>query len=190
VEAIAARVKERRGIEVKAFASKAELRAAAPLIRRVYEQAFVQVPDYYPVTTEEIEAMIDRMAAIAHPSLIKMVTKGGEPIGFVIAYPDVAAAIQRIKGRLWPLGWLRVLLEVRRTEWVTFNGVGVIPAYQGTGVNAVLYAELAKTVKSDRFNFQHGDAVQVAETNRNSLGDGNAVGVEWYKTHRVYRIDL
>ena len=34
VQGIAARVQERRGIEVKAFASKGELRAAAPLIRQ------------------------------------------------------------------------------------------------------------------------------------------------------------
>jgi len=190
VEAIAERVKERRGIQIKALSSKAELRAAAPLIRHVYEQAFVQVPDYYPITEEDIEAMIDRMSAIADPSLIKMVVKDDEPIGFVIAYPDVAAALQRIKGRLWPLGWLQVLLEARRTEWVTFNGVGVIPAYQGAGVNAILYAELAKTVLSDRFSFQYGDGVQAAETNLHSVGDGNAIGVEWYKTHRVYRIEL
>ena len=101
-----------------------------------------------------------------------------------------AAALQRINGRLWPLGWIQVLREARRTEWVTFNGVGVIPAYQGAGINAVLYTELAKTVLSKRFNFQHGDAVQAAETNAGSIGDGNAFGVEWYKTHRVYRIEL
>jgi GNAT superfamily N-acetyltransferase len=190
VAAIAARIQKQRGIEVKALSSKAELRAAAPLIQRVYEQAFVQVPDYYPITQGDVEAMIDRLSAIVDPSLIKMVTKDGEPIGFMLAYPDVAAAIQRIKGRLWPLGWLQVLVEARRTEWVTFNGVGVIPAYQGAGVNAILYAELAKTVLSDRFSFKHGDAVQAAETNRGSVGDGNAFGVEWYKTHRVYRAEL
>jgi GNAT superfamily N-acetyltransferase len=190
VEAIAQRVKERRGIEVKVLSSKAELHAAAPLIQRVYEQAFVQVPDYYPITVEDVRAMIDRMSAIADPSLIKMVTKDEEPIGFMLAYPDVAAALQRIRGRLWPLGWVQVLLETRRTEWVTFSGVGVIPTYQGAGVNAILYVELAKTVQSDRFNFEHGDAVQAAETNMGSVGDGNAIGVEWYKTHRVYRVEL
>lgn len=190
VEAIAARVRERRGIGVKILANKAELRASAPLIQRVYEQAFVQVPDYYPITEQDIQTMIDRMAAIADPSLIKIVTKNDEPIGFVIGYPDVAAAIQRIKGRLWPLGWIHVLVEARRTEWVTFNGVGVVPAYQGAGVNAVLYAELGKTVQSDKFNFEHADCVQAAETNVHSLGDANAVGVKWYKTHRVYRTEL
>ena len=160
------------------------------MIQRVYEQSFVQVPDYYPITEEDVRAMIDRMAAIADPSLIKMVTKDEEPIGFVIAYPDVAVAMQRIKGRLWPFGWLVVLREARRTKWVTFNGVGVIPAYQGAGVNAILYSELAKTVLSDKFSFEYGDGVQAAETNMGSVGDGNAFGVEWYKTHRVYRIEL
>lgn len=190
VESIAERVKARRGIQVKVLSNKAELRAAAPLIKRVYEQAFLQVPDYYPITLEEIRAMIDRMAAIADPSLIKIVTKGEEPIGFVIGYPDVAAAIQRIRGRLWPLGWLLVLLEARRTKWVTFNGVGVIPAYQGVGINTILYAELARSVQSARFNFQHADFVQAAETNVNSMSDANALGGNWYKTHRVYRAEL
>jgi GNAT superfamily N-acetyltransferase len=190
VASIAERVKERRGIQVKRLSSKAELRAAAPLIKRVYEQAFVQVPDYYPITEEDVQAMIDRMSAIADPSLIKIVTKGEEPIGFVIGYPDVAAAIQRIKGRLWPLGWLQVLLEARRTEWVTFNGVGVIPAYQGAGVNAVLYAELARSVQDPKFNFVHADSVQAAETNVHSVGDANALGGDWYKTHRVYRAEI
>ena len=29
-----------------------------------------------------------------------------------------------------------------------------------------------------------------AESNMGSVGDGNAIGVEWYKTHRVYRTTL
>jgi hypothetical protein len=32
--------------------------------------------------------------------------------------------------------------------------------------------------------------VQVAENNVHSLGDGNAVGLCWYKTHRVYARNL
>ena len=115
---------------------------------------------------------------------IKMAREAG------VDAPDVAAAIQRTKGRLWPLGWLQILWEARRTEWVTFNGVGVVPKYQGAGVNAVLYAELARSLQREKFNFQHGDSVQAAETNVRSMGDGSALGGEWFKTHRVYRAEL
>jgi hypothetical protein len=184
---VAERVKARRGFQVRSFKSKYELLALAPLIHRIYQSAFVQVWGYYPVTEDEIRALIQRIASIADPRLIKLVLKDEEAIGFVIAYPDVSAAIQRIRGRLWPFGWIWVLLETKRTKWVNFNGVGILPRYQGVGANAVLYQELVKTIRSDAFHFEHADFVQAAENNIHSLGDANAIGVSWYKTHRIYR---
>jgi L-amino acid N-acyltransferase YncA len=184
---IAEKVQARRGYQVRSFKRTGELLALAPALHRIYEEAFVQVWGYYPVEQEEIEALIRRIATIADPRLIKIVLKDEEPVGFVIAYPDVSAAVQRTKGRLWPFGWIQILRERTRTEWVTFNGVGVLPKYQGMGANAVLYAELAKTFMANDFQFLHGDYVQVAETNLESLGDAIALQMEWFKRHRVYR---
>jgi hypothetical protein len=187
---IAEKVKARRGYRIQSFKRRKELLALAPALHRIYEDAFVQVWGYYPVEQEEIETLIRRIATIADPRLIKIVLKDEEPIGFVIAYPDVSAAVQRIQGRLWPFGWIQLLLERTRTEWVTFNGVGVLPKYQGMGANAVLYTELAKTFMTNDFQFIHGDYVQVADTNLESLGDALALQMEWYKRHRVYKRKL
>lgn len=184
---LAERIKARRGYRVRSFKSRRELLSLAPDLHRIYERAFVQVWGYYPVDVVEVEAMIRRISLIADPRLIKMVLKDDEPVGFVIAYPDVSTAIQRVKGRLWPLGWVQLLIEARFSKWVNFNGVGVLPEYQGAGANAVLYTELARTFKDNRFRFEHGDLVQVAETNVESLGDFSAVAPKLYKTHRVYR---
>jgi hypothetical protein len=103
----------------------------------------------------------------------------------VIAYPDISAAIQRIRGRLWPLGWVHLLVESKRTQWVNFNGIGVLPEYQGMGANAVLYAELYRTFEDNRF--QYGDVVQIAENNLESMGDATFFGYPMYKQHRIYR---
>ena len=184
---IAERIKTRRGYRIKTFNSQRELLALAPDLHQIYEEAFVQVWGFYPVEQEEIEALIRRISAIADPHLIKLVLKEDEPVGFAIAYPDVSAAIQRIKGRLWPFGWIQLLLERKRTEWVNFNGVGVLPKYQGIGANAVLYTELGHTLAHTEHNFKHGDFVQVADTNVESLGDAMAMQMDFYKRHRVYR---
>ena len=187
---IAERVKVRRGYRIRSFTSKKELRQLGPALLNIYNDAFVQVWGYYPVGLEDVQAMIDRLIPIADPRLIKLVMKGDEAIGFVFAFPDVSEAIQRAKGRLWPFGWIHLMLEPRRTKWVSFNGVGVLPKYQGVGANAVLYAELAKTFASNDFQFEHGDYAQVAETNLESLGDANILGMPMYKRHRVYRKTL
>jgi hypothetical protein len=182
---IAEKVKARRGLGVKSFASKKELRELAPTVQKVYNEAFVQVWGYYPASEQEIAAIIERITSIADPRLVKFVMKGEEPIGFLFAYPDVSAAIQKTRGRIWPFGWIHLVREARRTEWVNFNGVGVLPRYQGIGANTVMYVELFKTIMD--FQFEHGDFVQVAESNVQSLGDANALQIQWYKRHRIYR---
>ncbi len=182
---IADKVKQRRGFWIKTFQDKQEMWSFVPQAHQIYLEAFKDVPGYYPILEEEMRLLFERVISITWPDLVKLVMKDDRAIGFIISYPDVAAAVQRCRGRMWPLGWLDVLRERRRTRWITFNGVGLLPEYQGMGANAVLYTELARTLRSYG-RFEHGDYVQVAETNLPSLGDAQTMGFPMYKTHRTY----
>jgi GNAT superfamily N-acetyltransferase len=185
---IAEKVKERRGFWVQSFTSKRDLRRWVPEIQRINNKAFTEVWGYYPIDEAEADAIADRFLAAADPRMIKVVMKEDEVVGFVIGYPDVSAGIQRANGRLWPFGWIHILLEFKRTKWANFNGAGLLPEHQGVGANAVLYTELARSALE--FDFEHADLVQVAENNVKSIGEVNAAGAEWYKRHRVYRREL
>jgi hypothetical protein len=109
-----------------------------------------------------------------------------EIVGFLFAFPDASAAMQRAKGRLFPFGLIDILLEMRWTKTVSGNGMGILPEFQGKGGNALLYYEMGKTVFG--FNrFTHVEMTQVAETTLQMRADlKNLNGVE-YKNHRVYR---
>lgn len=185
---IAKKVKERRGFWVKSFTSKRELRRWVPEVQRVNNESFGDVWGYYPIDEAEANAIADRFLAAADPRLIKLVMKGDEVVGFVIGYPDISAGIQRANGRLWPFGWLHLLIAFRRTTWIDFNGAAILPEHQGAGASAVLYTELAKTVLEH--DFDHAELIQVAEDNIESKGEVNAVGGEWHKCHRIYRRSL
>jgi hypothetical protein len=52
----------------------------------------------------------------------------------------------------------------------------------------VLYTEMARSIQE--FAFEHAEVVQVEERNVKSMGDMKAIGVEWYKKHRVYEREL
>jgi hypothetical protein len=181
---VAERVKAQRGFRIKSFASRRELRQWVPRILEVYKQSFVENLEYCPITPEEGRTIFDRMITAADPRLIKLVLKGDEVVGFLFAFHDISAALQRIHGRLWPFGFLQVLLEFKRTRWVNFNGTGLIKGHRGVGANAVLYTEMARSIRD--FGFEHADVVQVEERNVKSMGDMKAIGVQWYKKHRVY----
>ncbi len=189
VERIARRALERGHLQVKRFKNKKELLQWAPRIGQAYNKAFVNNWEYYPLTQREIDFVVDNIMTIADHRLIKIITHGEDVVGFLFAFHDVSAALQRARGRLTPLSLADLLLELKRTRTVAVNGMGILPEFQGHGGNAILYYEMGQTLL-DFKQFQHVEMTQVAETAQQMRADlKNLNGVE-YKNHRVYRKNL
>jgi hypothetical protein len=184
VHRIAARAAERSGLRVLRFRNKRELIRWVPKIGKTYNQAFVENWEYHPLTDNEIDFILDNVMTVAVPRLIKIIAHEEDVVGFLFAFPDVSAAIQRSKGRIFPLGIFDLLLELRRTDWVILNGAGVLPEFHGRGGNALLYSEMEKTIKEA--NFRHADLTQIAESAVQMRRDLENVGGVPYKNHRVY----
>ena len=127
VHRIAQRAAAHSGLKVHRFQSKKPLVAMAPRIGQAYNKAFVNNWEYYPLTEREIKFTVDSVLTVADPKLIKVITHGEDVVGFLFAFPDVSAAIQRSQGRLFPLGIIDLLIEFRRTKWVAINGAGIMP---------------------------------------------------------------
>ncbi len=186
VAKIAERVMRRGHLEVKRFRSKRELLSWAARIGRAYNDAFVNNWEYYPLTQREIDFVVDNIMTIADHRLIKVITHDEEAVGFLFAFHDVSAALQRARGRLFPFGIFDLLLEMRRTNSVAVNGMGILPQFQGHGGNALLYYTMGQTLL-EFSQFAHVEMTQVAETAAQMRADlKNLNGVE-YKNHRVYR---
>jgi hypothetical protein len=186
VERIVQRVMQRGGLQVKRFKNKRELIAWAPRIGKAYNQAFVHNWEYYPLSPREIDFVVDNIMTIADHRLIKIITHGEDVVGFLFAFHDVSAALQRSRGRLFPFGIIDILLELRRTNKVSVNGMGILPEFQGHGGNAILYSEMGHTLLGFK-QFTQVEMTQVAETTEQMRADlKNLNGIE-YKNHRVYR---
>ena len=184
---IVERVKSHNNLGVHYFETKSDLRAWAKRIGKLYNDSFINNWEYYPLTEREIQFLLDNILTIADPRLIKIITHNEQDaIGFLFGFPDLSAAFQRAKGHLLPFGAIDILfLEPRRTKWVSLNGAGVLPEYQGMGGNALLYVEMEKTLND--YQFEHADLTQVAETAVQMRHDLENVGGKAYKNHRVYQ---
>jgi hypothetical protein len=189
IERIAKRALERGGLQVKKFKNKKELLAWAPRIGEAYNRAFIKNWEYFPFTPNEIKFVVDNIMTVADHRLIKIITHGEEVVGFLFAFHDVSAALQRAKGKLLPFGLPDLLLEMRRTNTVSVNGMGILPEFQGHGGNAILYYEMGQTL-FDFGQFAHVEMTQVAESAEQMRADlKNLKGVE-YKNYRVYHKEL
>lgn len=189
IRAIAQKIEARRGYRVKSFSSKDEMRQWAPRVLAVHEQAFAGTHEWHPSSPEEMDAVVESLIAIADPRLIKLLLKGENVIGFAFLYPDLSDAIRRHRGRVNPVALLAMQREYKRTDWLIANGVGVLPAYQNLGGDAVLYAGLWETIR-DLDQYAHIDIVEVNEINFKSRSDMESLGVKWVKRHRSYTRQL
>jgi ribosomal protein S18 acetylase RimI-like enzyme len=184
---IAERVRQRDNFWIKSFKSSREMKEFIPEIERIHDEAFKGIINFqfYPSSPEEFQIMAKNIISIADPEIMKMIMKGNEVVGFIIVYPDVSEAVRKIKGRLFPLGWITLLWAKYHSPMLSLNGIGILPKYQGLGSNALLYVEAEKVIRAK--HYQKAEMIQVQEKNFRSKDDMEALGVQWVKTHRIYR---
>jgi hypothetical protein len=187
VHEIAELMKARRGFSIRTFESKAELRKWVQRIVQTYNDTFIHNWEFNPITEAEGKVIGERLLQIADPKLIKLVMKGDDIAGFLFGFPDISEGICRAHGRMWPIGWFWLLREFGRTRWLNLNGAGILAPFRGLGVNAILYSEMEKTMRSGKF--EHADVVQIEESVL-TLDDALRMGARIYKKHRIYEKTL
>lgn len=188
IHKIADILKTRRGYHVAQFSTQKDLRALVPKLADLYNGALVETSGNAPITEEEATNLGNQMIWFADPKLIKVIYKENQPIGFLLAYPDISEAVQRIRGRIFPFGWIHLLLELRRTKWININGAGMIGGHRGVGGTALLFSEMCKSILNSRY--MHADVVQIGVQNEKMLRELRDLGIDFYKSHRIYTRDL
>ncbi len=184
VPRVAARVEKRSKLRIVRFKTKRQLKQWSDRVGVAYNNAFVENWEFVPMTERELKFVIDDIMLVVLPHFVKVIAHEEEVVGFMFAFPDISAAMQRRKGKLWPVGIFDLLLEMRRSDALAVNGAGILPAFQGRGGNAILYTEMEKTIKES--NYRNAEFTQVAETAVQMRRDLETLGGEPYKNHRVF----
>jgi GNAT superfamily N-acetyltransferase len=129
-----------------------------PVDMRRYEQDVQTVMDlsnqslidnwgYAPVTQDEVKAVARDLKPIIQPKGVLFAEDPkGRPIGFAIAIPDANALLAGLNGRLLPFGWLKLLWGLPRLRRYRMFALGVIPEYQGRGIDSLLYRALYESL--------------------------------------------
>jgi hypothetical protein len=181
-------LQKRRGLRVARYRRRGELRALVPKLQALYNGSLNGTSGNVPFTDDEAKTLADQLLWFADPRLIKIIFKDDEPVGFLFAYPDISMALQRTRGRIFPWGWITLLREMRRTRWVNINGAGIVEQYRGLGGTAILFSEMQKSVVEG--GFEHAELVQIGVENANMQRELRDLGIDFYKSHRLYSRSL
>jgi GNAT superfamily N-acetyltransferase len=163
------------------------LRSEAEAIWRISNEAIRDNWGYVPLDKSELEGMFRKLRPVADPDAIWMVEDAGSPVGYALGFPDLNVILKKIRGRLLPFGFLRLLLGVRRLRDYRLFGLAVLPAYQGMGLDVLLYMSLFEALAPRGV---HMEANYILEDNpkiRNAL---EKLGLRQTKVYRVYEKPL
>ncbi|MBE6015683.1 MAG: GNAT family N-acetyltransferase [Lachnospiraceae bacterium] len=73
--------------------------------------------------------------------------ESGELVGFALSIPNISDAIKKSGGRLFPLGWFRILRKVKKNDEQIALLIGVHPDYQSKGVISLIINHMMKAFR-------------------------------------------
>jgi ribosomal protein S18 acetylase RimI-like enzyme len=138
---------------------------------------------YVPLDRGELMDMLKRLKPIADPEAVWFVEDRGRPVGYALGFPDLNIILKRIGGRLFPFGFLQVLLGVKRLKDYRLFGLAVLPEYHGMGLDVLLYIQLYRSLSG---RIRRLEANYILEDNAKIRNALEKLGLELVKTYRVY----
>ncbi|MCV6629400.1 MAG: GNAT family N-acetyltransferase [Flavobacteriaceae bacterium] len=114
--------------------------------------------------------------------------ENGKIISFAIVMPSFSEALQQIKGKLFPFGFLKLLKAKKHSKTVLFYLIGIQPEYQSKGVTAIIFSHYYDVFKEKGIK----NCIRTPE-----LEDNHAIQSLWtefkpvvFKKRSTFKIDL
>jgi GNAT superfamily N-acetyltransferase len=116
-----------------------------------------------------------------------MAEYNGRPVGFCLGFPDINILLKRIGGRLFPIGWIRLLAGVRSLRDYRLFGLAVHPDWQGKALDALMYVHLYRHLAPRNERMEANYILEDNHRIRNAL---EKLGRDRIKTYRIYEKPL
>lgn len=94
---------------------------------------------FYPVDEKEAEQTASDLKMIVHPEVVLIAEVDGEPIGYLIALPDVNDILKGMNGRLFPIGIFKLLKGIKKLNRYRIWALGILPQYQRKGISVLMF---------------------------------------------------
>jgi GNAT superfamily N-acetyltransferase len=157
-------------------------------IRTIYNQAWEKNWGFVPFTEAEMEYMAKEMKPLIVPAATLIAEIGDQPVGFVLAVPDINVAFRHVNGRLTtfglPIGLLKLLYYRTKIRTGRLVALGVIEKYRLAGIAEMLVLHVMDEAFRRGFT---GELSMTLEDNVMVNRFIEAMGASKYKTYRIYR---
>lgn len=150
----------------------------------IYNLSLQQTWGYVPMSEAEIGHQSQGLKYLIVPKLTSIAEIDGQPVGAGFGLLDYNQIIKKIDGRLFPLGWYKLLTGKRGIDRIRVISTNVLPEYQKWGLGIVTLARILPDAID--FGLKIGEFSWVLESNSLSRGTIERGGAKRTKVHRIY----
>jgi len=171
-----------RNIEMKHFERELDV------VKRIYNSAWEKNWGFVPMDDKELEYLAENLKPVIDPSIVFFAMLDDEEVGFFIAIPDFNMILKELGGKIFPLGFLKLLFGKGKIDRIRVLVMGVVEKYRRGGIEAVMLEEIYRAGPLN--GFAKGELSWILEDNWMMNKIISRLTGEPYKTYRVYGKEL
>jgi len=158
------------------------------VVLRLYNRSLSTLPDFVPAQEDEFRRMIRDLMPVLRQELVLFALVDGVEVGFSLALPNLAEAIQAAGGMRYPWQWLRFARASKRIRGVSFKILAMDPDYWGLGLDGLLYVRLIE--RCVQAGYEWMDMSLTGEDNPQTNRLATRMGAQEYKRYRTFVVEL
>ena len=140
-------IKERYKLKALNFTRTKDLLPYADKMFDLFNESYSSLSSFVAITDIQKAFLKKKFLNFINPEYVKfVVNEADELIAFGIVMPSYAEALQKIKGKLYPFGFLHIL-KAKNSKKLNFYLIGIHPKYQKKGVHSILFSAFYQTFK-------------------------------------------
>ncbi len=183
LEFIAKEIRRRFNVVVRQFNPK-RFTEEVNLFIDLYNKSLVATWGFVPLTPAEAAHQGKSMKYLLLPEVTTIIEVDGKPVGAGFGLMDYNQIIKKIDGRLFPFGFIRLLMGRRKINRVRLLSANVLPEYQKWGFGLLALERMLEDVL--KMGVTHGEFSWVLESNHLSRASLERGGANRSKTYRLY----
>lgn len=153
-------------------------------IQEVYNTAWAENTGFFPFTDKEFKYLAKDMKMLLDKDFCQLAEHNGKVIGFSLAIPDINQVLIKIKrGRLFPTGIFKLLLGLKKVNYVRVLALGVVSDYRKAGIEACFYSEIIEQAAAKKI--RGGEASWILENNEMMNNGLKKLNATPYKRYRI-----
>ena len=178
-----------RPVDIKQFDRE------AAIVIEILNDAWSKNWGFVPFTEKEAKYAGKKMAPLIRPDLNMIAELDGRPVAFMLTWPDANEPIKAIGGKLFPFGWLKMLLWLRnpRVKTMRVPLMGVLKEFHSSRLAsqlAFMMIELIRRNAVAHYGASRGEIGWILDDNQGMNAIAEAIDAKVNKDYWIYQKQL